>query len=169
MNGLSVDVIKSGYDCTNNGVSANHQRMVIYGDFVKNGPIDEDYKTDENAKLYIHKNPRDNTILMATISPDPDEMFQFGGNFVFSSDARFPSDQPIKIHDRVEDGTRRLSYEKIISITDPLHKIWKHFNDQQISQEAQDLISREISVIGKKYQDVLNQDQRHRVFVGVKN
>ena len=30
------------------------------------------------------------------------EHFMFGGNFIYTSDSRFPSDSPIKIFDRVE-------------------------------------------------------------------
>lgn len=36
----------------------------------------------------------------------------FGGQFIYSSDSRFPSDQPIHIHDRFETQAQydRLSY-----------------------------------------------------------
>lgn len=172
MTGLTVNVLRSiDHDCTNNGVSANHERMVIYGLSVKNGPIDAEYNTDENAKLYIHENPRDPSILMATPSPDSDKMFQFGGNFIFTSDSRFPSRQPIKVHDRVEEKERRMNSTEIIEKTDQLHleqKLLTHMSDMGIDvEQGLGHISTEISKIGKKYQDVLNVEQRARVFEGL--
>jgi len=171
MNGIYANIYKNSPDCTNNGMSVNHDRVVIYGESVKDGNVDKSWNIDESEKLYIHRNPRNINHWMASPSPDPDEMLQFGGNFVFSNDARFPSDQPIKIHDRVEESTRRLSYDDIIAITDPLHAVWNYMNDTygNMASEAKEAISHEISIIGKKYQDVLNHSQRERVFEGVKN
>ena len=166
MNGLSVNIIKGhDSDCSNNGMSSNHTRAVIYGESVKDGNIDKSYNTLLNEKLYILPNPHRPDLFYA--SPKPDEFLMFGGNFVYSSDSRFPSDQPIKIHDRIEQGTgRRLSFIEIISITDPLHLSWEILNSEEEYKPAADLISRKISKIGQEYQDVLNIDQRKRVFEG---
>ena len=42
-----------------------------------------------------------NYVVPASIAKG-NKMPMFGGNFVYSSDSRFPSDAPIKIHDRIE-------------------------------------------------------------------
>jgi len=44
-----------------------------------------------NVSLYLHAEPTN--IL-------PGEHFAFGGSFIYSSDARFPSKYPIPLHDR---------------------------------------------------------------------
>ena len=170
MTGLSVSIFKNSeikVDCTNNGISNNFTGAVIYGPLVKNGPID--YDDHDKAVLYVHEHPRVPGYLIATPSPDPDEQFMMGGNFIHSSDSRFPSKQPIPIHDRIEESERRLQFEEIIVITDQLHHGWRWLNEQESTNEIEELkgkISGQISEIGKKYQDVLNKDQRKRIFEG---
>jgi len=171
MDGLTADIYKNsdgwmGCDCTLNGISSNHTRATLYGSLIKNGPID--YDDPKTASLYIHEHRSVPGYLIATPSPDPDEMFQFGGNFVHSSDSRFPSNQPIPIHDRME-GKSRLNVKEIFSITDHLHYAWNWLDEEEQTNEIialKDKISADISKIGKEYQEVLNMDQRKRVFEG---
>jgi hypothetical protein len=42
-----------------------------------------------------------------TMKTNPEKLGpMFGGNFIYSSDSRFPSDAPIRIHDRYETPTK---------------------------------------------------------------
>ena len=83
-------------DTTNKGLSSKYDKVYIAG-AETTGVFEIDDKKD--PVLYIHYSPYG---LIATPSPDPKESFQFGGNFVYSSDSRFPERRPIKIHDRRE-------------------------------------------------------------------
>ena len=97
--GLLVTVYRSnGGDCSNNGISNNFDNLILIGD-----DIPEIFEPCERTPaVYLQKmNFRGETLLSA--KPDrPGKHQMFGGNFIYTSDARFPSNSPIKIHDRVE-------------------------------------------------------------------
>ena len=89
----------SDYDCTNNGVSViNRKDLVIEAEHgnlteqdIENKIVMQLIKKEFNGVTYYHlKQKGDQRWLMA------------GGNFAYSSDSRFPSVQPIAIHDRHE-------------------------------------------------------------------
>ncbi len=174
--GLSADIYKNsdgwmGCDCTLNGISSNYTRATLYPtDSISfDGPID--YDDPDTANLWIMEHPRVPGYLVALPSPDDAEFheFQFGGNFVHSSDSRFPSKQPIPIHDRQEENPRRMSVKEIFALTDQLHASFNWLDQQEQTNEVIELkgkLSSQISEIGKKYQEVLNKEQRKRVFEG---
>ena len=170
-NGLMVNIFKNSdnysVDCTNNGISSNHTKSIIYGKKVQNGNID--YDDPKVAKLYIHSRIINGVEhLRATPNPDPDQHYMFGGNFIYTSDSRFPSDQPIKIHDRIED--ERLSVKQIFEISDELHELWDNLhNGDDIEQDYANMISHELCNFAREYQDVLNFEQRGRLSRGLKN
>ena len=110
MKGLSVSVYRNasnnGYDCTNDGISSKHDQFVLIGDGVPEifTPTEEHpairlilRDVGRFGKFYIAA-PLD-AKFEGTNGGFP---YMFGGNFLYSSDSRFPSDAPIKIFDRLE-------------------------------------------------------------------
>ncbi len=102
MKGILVSIFRDadGGDCTMDGVSSNVARAILTGDGVA-----EVVETRPSDTILIYKD-RGKTPPMCV----PHEKFaqpgwsgwMFGGNFIYSSDSRFPSSQPIAIHDRQE-------------------------------------------------------------------
>lgn len=103
MKGLLVFVFKdsSGYDCTANGITS-HFRNLILVDKSINAPF-EVGENEPYLKL-VRRHLKDGEYLHAEpvnfgsgeIGP------MFGGNFIYTSDSRFPSKYPIPVHDRYE-------------------------------------------------------------------
>ncbi len=98
MKGLIVYTLihKNGSDCTNEGVTSKYDKFILVGEGVpelfepsEDTPVLE-LKKKFYGREYIHA------------SPITERYTMFGGNFVYSSDSRFPSDYPIPVHDRVE-------------------------------------------------------------------
>jgi hypothetical protein len=108
MKGLSVSVYRKpdGYDCTNGGISSKHDEFVLVGDGV-DGPSEP--REDAPAIRLIKRKvmgtafwiaaPLDAEFEDGRAAGSP---YKFGGNFLYTSDSRFPSDAPIKIFDRKE-------------------------------------------------------------------
>src|SRR5215831_14146358 len=102
--GLLVYVYKNTLgDCTNNGISCQNDRLILVGQGVDcqvfNG---DETNTVKIAFKHVGDKPY---IYCAPITETPKNMIgpMFGGNFVYCSDSRFPSKQPIPIHDRYEE------------------------------------------------------------------
>jgi len=100
--GLLVFVYESSNgDSTNNGLTHRQKQLILVGENI-NGPFDitdgEDYlvlkNKNFNNKEYLYCVP--NSII------ESGEHSMFGGNFVYTSDSRFPNKYPIPVHDRVE-------------------------------------------------------------------
>ena len=102
MQGLPVDTYRNKYDCTNGGVSSKYDEFILVGK-----GIPEIFETNDKTlalKLvertiggarYLHAEPIE--------SPRPGCVgWMFGGNFIWTSDSRFPNRYPISIHDRQE-------------------------------------------------------------------
>ena len=101
--GLLVFVYRdaAGGDCTNGGVTGKATQAILVGDGI---PGIFDVRPDLPALRivkrafswgeYVHAEPVDR----------PDGLCgpMFGGNFIHSSDARFPNKYPIPVHDRFE-------------------------------------------------------------------
>ena len=97
-----VEVYKpAGFpDCTMNGISSKADRLILVGDDI---PEIFEVKPDMPAvrlikriifdRPYVHAEPIDNLT---------GKGFMAGGNFIYTSDSRFPSQYPISIHDRQE-------------------------------------------------------------------
>jgi len=99
--GLLAFVFRHGPSCTN-GISEHKDQFIITGERVE-GPFKPDCETPE--LVIIHDTvmgdiPR--TYAIPRELHDGGERPMFGGNFIYTSDSRFPSDSPIKIFDRME-------------------------------------------------------------------
>jgi hypothetical protein len=98
--GLLCNVYRSSYnyDCTNNGISSTQNTLILDG---TDGPFEGN--EENSVKLvkkqfshgeYVHVEPLFSPV--GKIGP------MFGGNFLWTSDSRFPMKYPIPIHDRYE-------------------------------------------------------------------
>ena len=93
-------------DCSNGGVSSKYDRLLLIGDGIE-GCIAVDLDDEEAAKQVIYLERRNiwgkeyPTVYPIANATDGNWRM-FGGNFVYTSDSRFPCDFPIPIHDRVE-------------------------------------------------------------------
>lgn len=109
---VSVSVYRnaSGYDCTNGGASSTHRQMVLYsGD---RQACLEQIMLDGNQDDALYLNKRmlwGEKKYYATPLPIKERGFyNFGGNFVYTSDARFAemlgetTARPLPVWDRVE-------------------------------------------------------------------
>ena len=106
--GLLVFVYSSRMgDCTNGGISSRKDRLILLEteslkEIDVKIPRIFSPKEGEGIYLFYRKNFDD-----FIACPDPNYMkggiwWMFGGNFLYTSDSRFPSDDPIKIFDRRE-------------------------------------------------------------------
>lgn len=101
--GLLAFVYRDGLqDCTANGQSSRTDRGVLTGI-----GIAEIFEPSDDAPEYVFVKDSvcGGKIRLRAIPRDLYEegvWTMFGGNFLYTSDGRFPSDSPIKIHDRVE-------------------------------------------------------------------
>lgn len=106
MKGLSVDVLNGnkGYDCTNGGASSKQDSFILVDQDI-NAPFevkeDDIYlivvRRNLSGRIYKHVEPRRNGEKIGSgVGP------MFGGNFIYTSDSRFPNDYPLPIHDRFE-------------------------------------------------------------------
>lgn len=112
--GLIVNVFRTNYDATNKGISSKHDSLILIKDesdtYSPNVSKVFEEKFDEtlflkskiingsvNSAPYLYAVPKDLTDEQKTmIGP------MFGGNFIYTSDSRFPNRYPIPIHDRFE-------------------------------------------------------------------
>ena len=93
--GLRVEIYRpaSGWDATCHGASSLHDQMTIY-------PEAAVARAGDDVLVFV-KHP-------LGLRAVPYQLWHarrwvmFGGHFCFTSDSRFPSDQPIKVFDRVE-------------------------------------------------------------------
>lgn len=104
--GLAVSVFRDadGSDCTNHGLSSYHEEFILTGVNPLNGRMAEGpfSPRPDCPELVLVSGPLNTVRAVPRLLLDSKKWVMFGGNFVYSSDSRFPSDQPIKIFDRVE-------------------------------------------------------------------
>lgn len=96
--GLLVEVLRSKLESTNGGVSSFNDTIFLIGEGVPE-------VFEENNKYPVLKLVRRGTYLHAEPNwkPTPGHIgWMMGGNFIYSSDSRFPNDYPIAVHDRQE-------------------------------------------------------------------
>lgn len=99
--GLSVEIFKNPLgNFTNGGASSRFDHAILVGEGIPeissphNGePVFKLVKRTVFGKEYRHVEPLDNP---------QGKWVMFGGNFVYTSDSRFPNDYPLAIHDRIE-------------------------------------------------------------------
>lgn len=101
--GMTVQVYRNacGWECTNGGPSSRFHTFCLTGPGVPQ--LFEPSADVPELVLVIDQCcgvERQRAIPREML--DADLWTMFGGNFVYSSDSRFPSRAPIKVHDRVE-------------------------------------------------------------------
>jgi len=102
MKGFSVDVLRWKYDCTNNGLSSRHEAFILCGTGV---PEMYEPSAAEPGLILVRRTIAGKEYLHAQPINDPrpgNVGWMAGGNFIWSSDSRFPNRYPISIHDREE-------------------------------------------------------------------
>lgn len=105
MKGLLVFVLRSadGLDCTAGGVTSRATKAILVGEGVPE--IFE--PTADSPALVLKKKwagtPREYLYAVPTDVPE-NAWVTFGGNFIHTSDGRFPCRYPIPVHDRIEGG-----------------------------------------------------------------
>ena len=107
MKGMTVTVFRraDGYDCTNSGITSKAEQVTLIGP-----NIPELFEPTEEAPAMrlIERDVGFSKFLIAAPIDAKHEgkyggsPYMFGGNFVYSSDDRFPGDHPIKVFDRME-------------------------------------------------------------------
>lgn len=104
--GLLVTIFRraDGADSTKGGVSSKvtHAILIIPGD-QGSRIFDPD---DRAPALYLQRWRGFYRAVPVELKPDQHAGYMWGGNFIHSSDGRFPSRHPIPVHDRREEGGR---------------------------------------------------------------
>jgi len=90
-------------DCTNNGVTSKVDSIYLH-----HGPDAdladlEDLPDDELILVERTLGGRDAWYAVPVGAYKNNRGTMAGGNFIYSSDSRFPSDAPISVHDRIEE------------------------------------------------------------------
>lgn len=99
---LPVNVYRSGLsDSTANGLTKYKDSLMFLFDNLQS-PFET--KEGEDYLVLVNKKIMGREISYAVPKSILDEGIHsmFGGNFIYTSDSRFPFDHPIKVHDRVE-------------------------------------------------------------------
>lgn len=102
---LPVSVYRDNYvgDCTNNGITSRYDRVYLVGEGVEGFyEIDLDNPPANVLKLEKRILFGNEEYLRAVPLDSKDKWYMMGGNFIYTSDSRFPSDYPIPVHDRHE-------------------------------------------------------------------
>jgi len=103
MKGMHVYVYRNSHigDSTNRGISSKFTTFILIGE-----DVPEIFEPSEDCPaLYLKKSmvfgPER---WFYIIEPERKHArhYMFGGNFAYTSDSRFPTGNPIKIHDRLE-------------------------------------------------------------------
>jgi len=99
--GMMVYVYKNEClnDCTSKGLTHDKERVILTGKGVV-----ELFEGVENNSDVLELNIKDSGYIYAAPLVQPKGMNgpMFGGNFIYTSDSRFPSKYPIPVHDRFE-------------------------------------------------------------------
>jgi hypothetical protein len=102
---VNVYVHKPYLDCSANGISTKNDRLILIEVGTDNIPAIFDGDENNTVKL-VRKDTVDSEEYLCCVPitkrPENSNGPMFGGNFIYSSDSRFPSKYPIPIHDRYE-------------------------------------------------------------------
>lgn len=101
---VNVYATKDGSDCTNGGITSYHKQLIMVG---KGIPEIFKAKADgSNCIEYVEREMfgKECNICVPLNQPELKKMNgpMFGGNFVYTSDSRFPHNNPVPVHDRFE-------------------------------------------------------------------
>jgi len=102
MKGLLVHVYRGHVDCTNSGISSKHNSFILTGNGV---PEIFEPGAGSPALILVERTLQGEKRLHAEPVDEPEKGnigWMFGGNFIYTSDSRFPNPYPIKVHDRQE-------------------------------------------------------------------
>ena len=98
MKGLLVWVYRPHFDCTNGGITSHNNTVLLVGEGVP-----EIFEPGDLPVLKLVKRQlRGTEPPYLHAQPIEGSGHMMGGNFIYSSDSRFPSDYPISVHDRQE-------------------------------------------------------------------
>lgn len=103
--GLTIYVYRSPLgDCTNGGISSKYDRLILVGEGIE-GPdrVDLDNPPENAVKIVRRKLFGNEEFLHIEPLNNEGKWFMYGGNIACTSDSRFPSKYPLKIHDRCEE------------------------------------------------------------------
>ena len=109
--GLLVSVYKDGgVDCTMGGITSKKDNLILVGDTedLKRCPFSpedgEDYLVYVKDYPFADRSkPREYAVPKSFLDEGKDKgTYMFGGNFIYCSDSRFPSRQPLPVFDRFE-------------------------------------------------------------------
>lgn len=98
--GLRVSVFcsrRSPKGSTNGGISSDFDSFTLVG---VDGPSEPNMTSPAIYLKQDFNGIRGNTVAVPSLTDG--KWYMFGGNFIYSSDSRFPSRRPIPIHDRTE-------------------------------------------------------------------
>lgn len=110
--GLSVDVFRdaafNGCDCTAGGITSKVNSLVLVDEkicapfTVREGEVYLvlEKKPIGGGEIHLRAIPM---VDGRRVNDDKEGVTMFGGNFIYTSDGRFPSKYPIPVHDRFED------------------------------------------------------------------
>lgn len=89
-------------DCTNSGISSRNDKFVLTGDVIE-GIFEVDGHISELRYCVECLGAYGTRIAAYPVNSEGEVVRgMFGGNFIYTSDSRFPEDAPIKIFDRFE-------------------------------------------------------------------
>jgi hypothetical protein len=103
MKGMLVSVLRSATDCSNGGVTSTHSEFLLVGPGIpeifeaRNLPVLRCEPWYGHYRAVAESKP--GWIVENLAGP------MFGGNFIWTSDSRFPGKHPIPVHDRFETWT----------------------------------------------------------------
>ena len=104
MKGLICEVFtaKAFPDCSNHGISSQVSSVTLTFDEDMPGGFEPNESRPE-VKLDRSRREGDPSFWrIVPVDVSEGKWLMFGGAFVYTSDARFPSHAPIKLHDRME-------------------------------------------------------------------
>lgn len=109
MKGFSVCVYRSarfGGDCSLGGISSKFSVLILLPteSTRKQGIIVPELLEARDNGIFLYYRPEFKDMIAAPEGYEDKERnwYMFGGNFIWTSDSRFPAKFPIKIHDRRE-------------------------------------------------------------------
>ena len=99
--GLLVSIYRNGLgDATNGGITSDVKSAVLIGKDIPE--IFEPSNNTPGLELELFNPFRDLSRAFIIAKPLGQRAGMFGGNFIYTSDSRFPFDYPIKVYDRYE-------------------------------------------------------------------